>query len=122
MELESGSLIIRKGRAFVEARRVEKSRALGLHLAFYSRAKDHIVVELTCNGHFRGPDIARGRRLNLEFLIADMMAADRMRYNRMRGRGAGSPTAWIGERVSMEDSVAQYFQLKRLFNEILQPC
>lgn len=33
MELESGSLIIRKGRAFVEAGRVEKSWTLGFGLA-----------------------------------------------------------------------------------------
>ena len=79
MELESGSFIIRKGRAFVEARRVEKSWALGLHLASYSHAKDCITLKLTSNGHFSGPDTARGRRLNLEFLIADMMPVDRMR-------------------------------------------
>lgn len=48
MELESCSLVIWKGRAFVEAGRVEKSWALSLSLVFRSTRREiGIISQLT---------------------------------------------------------------------------
>jgi hypothetical protein len=61
MELESRSLVIRKRRSFVEARRVEKSWTLDVGLARDPSMTEHVTAGLTSREHFKGPDIARGK-------------------------------------------------------------